>query len=68
MDSFYKNRLLKRREFFSGWLIEMWLQTCFAGWAGNDLTDRGFGYHLWDTTLLGNDLPLSERYSDKRYS
>ncbi len=36
--------------------------------AGNDLTDRGFGNDLWNTTLLGNELPLSERYSDKRYS
>jgi hypothetical protein len=36
--------------------------------AANDLTDRGFGNYLWVTTLLGNDLPLSERYSDKCHS
>ena len=35
--------------------------------AGNDLTDRGIGNYLWDKTRLGNDLPLAERYSDKRY-
>ena len=35
---------------------------------GNDLTARGFGNYLWDATLLRKDLPLSERYSDRRYS
>jgi hypothetical protein len=35
--------------------------------ATNDLTDRGIGHYFWDTILLGDDLPLSERYSDKRY-
>ena len=35
--------------------------------AGNDLTARGFGNYLSDTSPLRNDLPLAERYSDKRY-